>query len=162
NLGEAYAKLGETEKARDHFDRALAILRTAANRPKLVHALRGLGALSRNTRDYGKSLACLEEALSISREILDQNGEASVLAELARLEFDRGNLQTAHRLAEESLAAFESLRLRVVSPNLRASLVASARHIQELNIDVLERLHAETPTSGSDAVAFLAAERGRA
>ena len=52
NLGEAYAKLGETEKARDHFERALAILRISANRHKLVRALRGLGALSRNDRRF--------------------------------------------------------------------------------------------------------------
>jgi CHAT domain-containing protein len=162
NLGEAYAKLGETEKARDHFERALAILRISANRNKLVRALRGLGALSRNTRDFDKGLAALDEALNISREIDDQNGEASVLAELARLEFDRGNVQAALRLGEESLAAFEWLRLRVVSPNLRASLVASARHVQELNIEILQRLHAESPASGFDAMAFRAAERGRA
>src|SRR5262245_30805373 len=162
NLGEAYAKLGEMEKARELFERALAILRMPANRPKLVRALRGLGALSRNTRDYDKSLACLDEALNISREIHDQNGEASLLAELARLDFDRGNLEAAHRLAEESLSAFESLRLRVVSPNLRASLVASARDVQELNIEILQRLHAEQPASGLDAIAFRNAERGRA
>src|SRR5262245_18330071 len=92
----------------------------------------------------------------------DQNAEASVLAELARLDFDRGSLEAAHQLAEESLASFESLRLRVVSPNLRASLVASARDVQELNIEILQRLHAETPASGFDAVAFRTAERGRA
>ena len=162
NLGEAYVKLGDTQKARDHFEHALAILRIAANRPKLVRALRGLGALSRNTGDYDKSRPSLDEALNISREIHDQNAEASVLAELARLDFDRGSLEAAHRLAEESLAAFESLRLRVVSPNLRASLVASARDVQELNIETLQRLHAETPASGFDAVAFRTAERGRA
>ena len=78
------------------------------------------------------------------------------------MEFDRGNLEAAHRLAEESLAAFESLRLRVVSPNLRASLVASARDVQELSIETLQRLHAETPASGFDAVAFRTAEKGHA
>ena len=75
---------------------------------------------------------------------------------------DRGNLPAAHRLAEQSLSAFESLRLRVVSPNLRASLVASARQVHELNIEILQRLHAEQPASGFDAAAFRAAERGRA
>ena len=142
--------------------RALAILRISANRPKLVRTLRGLGALSRNAGDFDKSRKCLDEALRISREIRDQNGEASVLGELARLEYDLGNLQAAHQLAEQTLSAFESLRLRVVSPNLRASLVASAREVHELNIEILERLHAENPSSGFDAEAFRAAERGRA
>src|SRR5262249_7221943 len=56
----------------------------------------------------------------------------------------------------------ESLRLRVLSPNLRASLVASARQVHELNIEILERRRAEQPAGGFDAAAFRAAERGRA
>jgi CHAT domain-containing protein/tetratricopeptide (TPR) repeat protein len=162
NLGESYAKLGETERARDHYQRALAILRVSANRHKLIRALRGLGALSRWAKDYEGSRVCLDEALKISREIHDQNGEASVLAELARLDYDRKNLPAAHRLAEQALSVYESLRLRVMSPNLRASLVASARQVHELNIETLERLHAEQPASGFDVAAFDAAERGRA
>jgi CHAT domain-containing protein/Tfp pilus assembly protein PilF len=162
NLGEAYAKFGDKEKARDHFEAALAILRTSSNRPKLVRTLRGLGALKRTTRDFDKSRECLDEALKIGREIRDQNGEASVLGELARLEYDLGNLPAARRLAEQTLSAFEALRLRVVSPNLRASLVASTREVHEMNIDILERLHAEDPSRNFDAEAFRAAERGRA
>src|SRR4051812_26828397 len=114
------------------------------------------------TGDYDAARAHLHEALEISREIKDQNGEASVLAELAMADFDRGRLLSAHQLAEQSLAAFDSLRLRVVSPNLRASLVASARQVHELNIQVLERLHAEQPAGGFDAAALRMAERGRA
>jgi CHAT domain-containing protein/tetratricopeptide (TPR) repeat protein len=162
NLGDAYTKLGETEKAREHFERALAILRVSDNRHKLVRALRSLGALSRSTGDFEQSRKCLEEALGTSHEIRDQNGEASVLAEMARLDYDHGDLPAAQRRAEQSLSAFEALRLRVVSPNLRASLVASARQVHELNIEILERLHAEQPAKGFAAAAFQAAERGRA
>jgi CHAT domain-containing protein/tetratricopeptide (TPR) repeat protein len=162
NLGEVYAKLGETEKAREHLERALAILRISENRYKLVRALRSLGALSSKSGDYDAARAHLDEALQISREIQDQNGEASVLAELAMADFDRGRLSSAHQLAEQSLAAFDSLRSRVVSPDLRASLVASTRQVHELNIEILERLHAGDPAGGFDAAAFRAAEAGRA
>jgi tetratricopeptide (TPR) repeat protein len=162
NLGEAYANLGEMEKAHDHFERALAILRISENRHKLVRALRGFGALSRRIGEYDGAQICLEDALRTSREIRDQNGKASVLAELARLDYDRGSLPSAHLLAEQSLSAFESLRMRVVSPNLRASLVASARQVHELDIQILERLHAEQPEGGFDAAALRMAERGRA
>jgi CHAT domain-containing protein/Tfp pilus assembly protein PilF len=162
NLGDAHAKLGETDEARGDYERAIAILRVSANPPKLVRALRGLGALSRSTANYLKSQECLDEALKISRGIHDQNGEASVLAELARLDYDRGDLDAAHRLAEESLAAFETLRSRVVSPDLKAALVATARQTHELEIEILERLHREQPANSLDTAAFLIAERGRA
>ena len=162
NLGDAYAKLGETEKASEHFESALAILRVVVNRHKLVRTLRNLGALRRRNGDYDRAVKYLDEALEISREIRDVNGEASVLAERTRVEYDRGDLASARMLAEQSLTAFEALRLRVMSPNLRASLVASVREAHELNIDILERLHAKHPEKGYDAEALGVAERGRA
>ena len=162
NLGEAQAKLNETEKAREHFERAAAILRASGNRYKLLRALRGLGMVDRNSRDFDRSRTSLDEALKISRDIRDRNGEATVLAEMAQLDFDREDLPAAHRLAEQALAAFETLRLDVISPNLRASLVASTRRVDELNVETLQRLHLAQPENGFDAAAFLAAEHARA
>ena len=84
------------------------------------------------------------------------------MGELAALERERGNLARAHGLADRSLSALESLRLKVMSPNLRATVIASARRIQELNIEILQQLHRREPGQGFDAAALLAAERGRA
>ena len=162
NLGNAYARLGEREKAREHFERALAIHRTSGNRHMMARTLRNLGGLHLETGDHQGALEFLSEALDISRAIHDRSGESAALADLARLERDSGNLVKAHALADEALAALESIRLRVASPSLRATLFASARDLQELNIEVLMRLHAERPQDGFDAAALLASERGRA
>ena len=148
NLGKAYANLGDRVKARDSFEQALGKLRSNGNRYMLARTLRNLGELDSENSPF-------EEALAISRAIHDSNGEAAALARLARLARDRGNLAEAHRRAEEAMTAVESVRLAVASPKLRASYLASARELQELNIEVLIRLH-------SDAEALLAAERGRA
>jgi CHAT domain-containing protein/Tfp pilus assembly protein PilF len=162
NLGNAYAKLGQRDKARAHFERALAIHRTSGNRHMMARTLRNLGGLHLEIGDQQPALAFLNEALDISRAIHDRSGESAALADLARLERDSGNLVKAHALADEALGALESIRLRVASPSLRATLFASARELQELNIEVLMRLHAERPQDGFDAAALLASERGRA
>ena len=104
----------------------------------------------------------LNEALKISVARRDRNGEAAALADLARLEADRGNLTGAYQRGEAALSALESLRMGVMSPKLRATLFASVRQAQELNLDILERLHAQQPKEGFDAAALLASERGRA
>jgi CHAT domain-containing protein/Tfp pilus assembly protein PilF len=148
NLGKAYANLGERTKARDFFEQALQKLRPNGNRYMLARTLRNLGELESES-------SALEESLALSRAIHDPYGEAAALADLARLERDRGNLVEARGRADEAMAALESVRLAVTSPKLRASYFASARDLQELNIEVLMRLH-------SDAAALLAAERGRA
>ena len=84
------------------------------------------------------------------------------MAELAKVERDRGNFAQVRERAEEALTVLESIRLAVISPALRASLIASARDAQELQIEALMRLHVEQPEEGFGAAALLASERGRA
>jgi CHAT domain-containing protein len=81
---------------------------------------------------------------------------------MARLESDRGNLAEAKSRIEEALTVIESLRINVKSHQLRASFFASVRVFNELNIDLLMRLHKERPAEGFDALALQASERGRA
>ena len=162
NLGKAYAKLGELGKARDLFEQALAKHRTAGNRYMMARTLRKLGELNRETGDYQQARRHLSEALETSRAIHDRIGEASVLSDLASIESDRGKLSVAHQRAEEALSIFESLRLGVLSPHLRASLFASIHKTHELNLEILAQLHAEQPHGGFDGAALLASEQGRA
>jgi CHAT domain-containing protein/tetratricopeptide (TPR) repeat protein len=162
SIGNSYAKLGDRDTAREQFERALAVHRKAGNQRLLAGTLRNLSALHRDSHEYQRAMEYLDEAFNISRTIHDRNGEAAALAELSRLERDRGNLPAARERAEEALSAFEHLRSGVISPQLRASLFASVHQLQELNLQVLMRLHAERPEDGFGAAALLATERGRA
>ena len=162
HLGAALAKLGDRDKAREHFERALAIHRKSGNRYMLIRTLINVGALERETGRPVEALTHVNEALEISRVIRDRNREAAALAELARIERVRGEYDAAHRHAEEALSAFESVRLAVASPALRASFFASVRDVQELDVEILMHLHAERPGDGFAAAALFATERGRA
>ena len=162
HLGNVLARLGRGEEAGDHFQRALAIFRTSHNPYMLARTLTNLGALNRKSGDYLQALVHLNEAVEITRTIRSGDGEAEALAELSQVEYARGDYETAHRRAESALSAFESVRLAVASPALRASYFASARDIHELNIEILMRLHAEHPEEGYGAAALFASERGRA
>ncbi len=162
NLGKSYAKIGDRHKARDLFERALAIHRTNGNRHMLSRTLRNLGALNFEAGVHQQALEYLDQALAISRAIHDRSGEAAALAELARVERSRGDLVRAHQRAGEAQSALEWLRLAVASPALRASFFATARDVQELDIDVLMRLHAQRPDDGFDAAALFVSEKARA
>ena len=162
NIGNTYAKLGDGDKARDYYSKALTILRTLEDRRFMVATLRNLGALYREAGERQKSTICLTEALQTSRALRDRKGEAETLGEIAHLELDQGDLVMALQHAEQALAVFESLRLNVASPTLRASFFASARTIHELRLRALMQLHQQHPAQGFDAAALLAAEMGRA
>ena len=162
HLGTALAKLGERDKARDYFEQALAIHRRSGNRYMLARTLTNLGALEREMGNCLQALGHLGEAVDISRAIHDKIREATALTELSRVERIRGNYQIAYQRAEEALAASESVRLTVASPALRASFLSSVRDLQELNVDLLMRLHATRPDEGYGSAALFATERGRA
>ncbi len=162
NLGRTYLKLERLDDARENLQKAVDILRETGSRRRLTAALRDLGTVYRLTQQPEESFRCLNESLEISRAILDRRSEADALTELARLERDRGDLAQAHKWANEALGAFESLRLTVASPTLRASFFATAREIQEMDIDVLMGLRAQKGSEQFGAEALLAAERGRA
>src|SRR5262249_51848365 len=112
--------------------------------------------------DYQKALEYLNEGLKITRQIGDKNGEAGLLFNLARVERDRGNLSEARSEIEAALAAVESLRINVKSPQLRASFFATVRNDQEFYVDLLMRLHQQHASEGFDVAALQASEKGRA
>jgi CHAT domain-containing protein len=129
---------------------------------RLATALRALGALHRNAGDPVAASRCLNEALQLSRAIRDRNGEADGLSQVAKLAYDRADFAEAGEQAHQALAGYESIRQGVLSPALRASVVASVRDVQEVEIEALARLHAQHPEAGYGAAALLASERGRA
>jgi len=162
HIGNVLARLGRGDEAGDHFQRAVAIFRTSHNPYMLARTLTNLAALDRKNGNHLEALAHLDEAVQINRTIRFRGGEAEALAELSRVEYARGNYETAHQRAQSALSAFESVRLAVASPALRASFFASVRDIQELDIEILMRLHREHPEKGFGAAALFASERGRA
>jgi CHAT domain-containing protein/Tfp pilus assembly protein PilF len=161
-IGAALARLNRRAEAREHFERALTILRTSRNPFMLARTLTNLGALERTDGNDVQAVVHLDEAIAIFRAIRFTDGEANGLAELARVELARGQFAAAHQRAESALSAFESVRLAVASPALRASLFASVRDVQQLDIDILMRLHVQHPDEGFAAAALFASERGRA
>ena len=100
--------------------------------------------------------------MAISREVKNLEGEGCALNRLAELERDRGNLDRARVLIEDRLRIAESMRSDLVSPESRASLLASVQNAYEFYTDVLMRQHKAEPTKGLDALALEVSERKRA
>jgi CHAT domain-containing protein/tetratricopeptide (TPR) repeat protein len=162
NIAGCYSNLGDKQQALDYYNQSIALHRVVGNPRQLATALRNIGTLYKDMGDPQKALAYFNEGLQMTRAIGDRNNEAGILAHIARLERDRGNLMLARARIEEALAAVESLRINIKSQQLRASFFASVRDYQELNIDLLMRLHQQRPSEGFDAAALQASERARA
>ena len=109
-----------------------------------------------------KAIDCLRESLAIRRQINDPIGEAETLLNIAAVERDRGDLAASRATIEAALTLTEALRAKIPDAGLRASYVARVQETYASYVDVLMRLHAQSPSAGYDAVALQAAERTRA
>jgi CHAT domain-containing protein len=161
-LGSTYGRLGDEKKALEYHEQSLAIRRTLKAPAALAASLDATGRSLNRLQQRDKAIEVLSEALRISRDTGDPTRESGTLKNLALVERERGNLETALAHITASVDLTDSLRTRVISPDLRASFVASSQEQYELHIDILMRLHREQPNAGFDRRALEASERGRA
>src|SRR5262245_771002 len=162
NIANCYQHLGDKQKAAEYYDKALSLYREGGNQRLLAVTLNNTGAFYRESGEPAKAMDYFNEGLELTRRIGDRGREALILAHIARIDRDRGNLIAAKGRIEQVLDDVESLRINVKSHQLRASFFAYVRKYYEFDIDLLMRLNKQQPAAGFDAAALQTSEKGRA
>lgn len=161
-LSQVHLELEDAAAALREIEPALVYFRETGLRGREAQALQVQGralALAGRPRE---ALPKLKEVLERHRTLRDRAGEAEALQALARVERSLGLLDEARRHAEQAVALVEELRTGFVTPELRATFLATRRRAYELRIDLLMDRHASEPGKGWDRVAFEVSEQARA
>jgi tetratricopeptide (TPR) repeat protein/serine/threonine protein kinase len=147
NLGIAYHRLGQYERAITCYEQALAIYREVQDQAEEGRALinlgnaYGYGALSQ----YEQAIACYEQALAIYREVQDRAEEGRTLTNLGHTYRALSQSERAITFHEQALAIYREVQdrageamvldnLGVAYRTLGQSERASALHEQALAI----------------------------
>jgi CHAT domain-containing protein/tetratricopeptide (TPR) repeat protein len=162
DIGSIYASLNEIQKALDYHSQALQLSRGMGDRKQEAQALNNLGSAYNALGERQKALDCHNLALPLARDIGDRRIEATALFGIARIEDAQGKPLDARHTVESALNIIESLRTKVVSPELRSSYFENAKNYYEFSIDLLMRLHKLRPDEGYDRAALQTTERARA
>ena len=162
NIASSYSHLGDKQKALEYYTQAVAMYRTLENDRQLATALRNFGTFHREAGQLTKALEYFNEARTLSAKVSDPSGEASVLSEIAKIEFSRGDLLAARKLIEQAIALTESIRINLKSQQFRTSYLASVRQYYEFEIQVLMALDQQRPNEGYAAAAVQVSEKSRA
>jgi CHAT domain-containing protein/Tfp pilus assembly protein PilF len=162
NLGVSYSLLGVKDKALDCFNQALALARAIDSREAEAKTLASLGRWYQLSGDNRKAIDYYQQALQLCRAIKVSPQEAQALLYLAQANRELGHLAEALAQSEEALRITESLRTRVVSPELRSSFFASVQDRYDFYVDALMQAHEQRPDEGRAALALQASERARA
>ncbi len=154
-IGEARYKLGEGQAALEPLRKSVEMLHDLGERNGESYSWQVLAECERSIPDY-------ERALALEREIGNRPGEAISLAGLARVQRDRGDLDSARASIEKALEIVESSRSNVLSPDLRIAYLAAKRDAYELYVNVLLRLDSTHPDPSLKELAFQTSERSHA
>jgi CHAT domain-containing protein/tetratricopeptide (TPR) repeat protein len=162
NLGNVYQKQKDYENAFDHYNEALELTRKIEDRQGEAEALDSLGTNLLSYSELQKAARMYGLGLQLRRQIGDRPGEAESLFHIAQLKRTQGQQVSALDYIDSCISIVESLRVRVLSQNLRASFFAAARKYYEFYQTILFELHQTEPSFGYDQRAFHVSERSRA
>lgn len=153
---------GDQAAAAAVLEKSIALCETVGDNFCVRASLEYLARVESARARYAPARDHIARALAMARSQFDTPAEAQALVVSASLEERAGALDTARDRVEAALAVIEALRTKVLSPDLRASYLASTRVAYELHIDLLMRQHAAAPDANDAALALRASERARA
>jgi CHAT domain-containing protein len=161
-LGATYLLDNDLPRAAENLERALSLavqIKEGDGLPDIYCLLGDLHVRQHQENEAEKSYQlCRQTAASSHDAYADIRAEGS----LARLQFERGNVESAAEYSERALAGIETARQSIPEQDLRTSFFSSMRSYYDLAIDILEALEHLHPDSGYQWQAFLTAERARA
>jgi len=161
-LALIYAYQPDRQKALESFRQVLPLVRAEHDRFGESAALGGICVTELIASDYTKGVDDCQEAQALVHAIGDRPHEAFILRHVAIGERKRGNLTASLTATESAIAIVESLRTKVISPELRLSYFEGSQELYEFYIDLLMLLHKQYPNKDYDGKALEASERARA
>jgi CHAT domain-containing protein/Tfp pilus assembly protein PilF len=161
-IGRANSVLENRTQSLRSFTAALSLFRQLGNQRWEATTLVGIAAENILLNNLVEARSSLDLALKLSRDTGDLNGESSALYQLSRLETKYRNFEKAKTQIELVIRISETLRSKLLSQQSRSSYLASIHKYYEGYVDLLMRMHEQSPAAGFDSMALEASERGRA
>jgi tetratricopeptide (TPR) repeat protein len=103
NVGNAYADLGETNRAIQFYEQALLIVREIGDPRREGAVLSNLGLAYANVGQVRRAIQFYEQGLPILRDIGDRRDEGAVLGNLGNAYVDLGETRHATQFYEQAL-----------------------------------------------------------
>jgi CHAT domain-containing protein len=161
-MGDVYFAMSRMRQAFDCYDAQLKACRMMGAATCVAETLRSVGVTALSMGDRENGLDFLGQALNQSRLNGQRWLEGLTLLQLARANYDYGNLPEARSQIEQSLKIAESMRADLVARDFRESFFNPVLRVIGLYINILMALHDREPAAGYDALALQASERARA
>ena len=156
NLGNAYVRVGDFQKAIEYHERHLKISKEVGDRAGEGKAYGNLGNAYHSLGDFQKAIEYHERDLKISKEVGDRAGEGRAYGNLGNAFRNLGDFQRAIQYYKKNVIAFDHIRGNLIS-NDEWKITLGNRY-DHINLRLWELQFKE----GKVIEALLAADQGRA
>jgi len=107
--GELALRLGYYESARAALDESLTLARTAGDSFRMAYILKYFGELAHSEQNYAEAQTAYEETVALLRDLGATHDDlAAPLQNLGHIYLHRGDVERAHALFTESMAAYQA------------------------------------------------------
>lgn len=161
DIGSVYDSWGDKPLALDYYNRALLLTRTLKDRRAQAYTLNNIGYIYELSGEKKRALAYYDQALPLIQAVEDRSGEILTLYHIAHAARDSGEIERACDSIKSAVSIIESLRMKIMSRELRASYLASVRQCYELYIDLLMQNYRRRPSDSLAAYTLAVSERAR-
>jgi CHAT domain-containing protein len=159
NIGIAYAlDLGDYDRAREAFDRALGLAESSSHQRGLTQALIYRGEVLRRLGEDGAALDDLERALDAATATGLVEEQWKALYSIGRVREAAGDTSGARDAFERAVTTIESVRSDVRSVALRSEFLADKRDVYDALIWLRGR---ERPAPAADLFRLIEQSRAR-
>jgi tetratricopeptide (TPR) repeat protein len=131
NLGIAYARLGEAQRAIELFEQTLFIDREIGDRGHEGNTLGNLGLVYFNLGEIRRAIQFFEQQLAIAREIGYRRGEGNALASLGNVYAALGEFDGAIQFCEQRLTIAREIGDRRGEGNTLGTLGVAYKNLGE-------------------------------
>ncbi len=156
NIGLTYAEMGDTDRALDYFNQALAIYQSLGQKRGQADSLDNLGYAQYLLGAYDEALPRYEQALALYVQVGDRQRESYVLTHIGMLHAARGD-------AAAALSRYEQARAIQQDGGMKLGLAVTLDKIANARASAGDAARAADTFREALALwADLGAERGRA
>ncbi|MCI0710640.1 MAG: GNAT family N-acetyltransferase [Chloroflexi bacterium] len=143
--GKIYMRQGNDERAREHYQRTLSLMRSLKDSKGIAACLDYLGIMARRRGDYQLAGDHFKESLQIRESINDRQGIAATLDNLGDFERRQRNFDGAYRYHQDAKTIYEEVgnlqgkascldNMGLVAMAAEDSTAARAYHEESLSI----------------------------
>jgi tetratricopeptide (TPR) repeat protein len=136
------------EQAIIKLQQALTLYQEINDRIAQAYTLTNMGGIYSALGEKQQALEYFQLALPLSKAVsvgdslalANRQGEATTLNNIASIEYDQGNLQTALTNIKSAIAIIENLGSKIISKDLRKSYFANVENYYKLQSKILMKL----------------------